>query len=642
MTFAGSVCRVARVLACLMILVIGALAHAQSAGGDARRLWQLLDYVAVDYGEAVVEGRVINQSEYSEMLEFTEAAATQLQELPSHESSARIVKLIDELRAAVRAKASPEQVALLAQQASAAVLEAYPMPLAPAAAPDLALGSRLYSAQCASCHGIGGAGDGAAANGLDPAPIAFTDAARASSRSLFALYQVITQGVEGTSMPAFANLSDDERWALAFFVGGMAYDDAARERGREIWSSDSQARSFYDGLTSVASESQSEAARSLDPASARDLTAFLRSDPAAAASVDTSAVSLARSRLNTSLQALRTGDQKAASSSALSAYLDGFEPVEPLLATRNKRLLEQVEEAMLQYRAAIGVPDLNKAESLAAGLDALLLQVESELGESKVSSLTTYLGALTILLREGLEALLIVIGIIAFLKKADRPDALRAVHGGWLSALAAGGVTWLAATHLVTISGASRELTEGLGALFAALVLLGVGLWMHQKSAAGRWQMYLHEKVSTVAKRRSAWGLFVLAFVAVYREVFETILFYSALSTDGNEAALLAGLLSAVVLLAVIAWVLLRTSARMPIGKFFAWTSVAVGLLAVVLAGKGVAALQEAGWIHVLPVSAPRIDLLGVYPTIQTLGAQLVVLLILAIGVGLQRRRSST
>src|SRR5690606_35722125 len=223
--------------------------------------------------------------------------------------------------------------------------------------------------------------------------------------------------------------------------------------------------------------------------------------------------------------------------------------------------------------------------------------------------------------------------------KADRPDALKAVHTGWVLALVAGALTWVAATYLVTISGASRELTEGLGSLLAAVVLLGVGLWMHQKSAAGRWQAYLHQKVSGAMRRSSAWGLFALAFIAVYREVFETVLFYSALATDGNGVALLAGFAVAVVLLALIAWILLRTSARMPIGKFFSLTSILVALLAIVLIGKGVSALQEAGWIDVLPVAAPRIEILGVYPTLQTLAAQAVVLLVVAAGFSLQRRQ---
>src|SRR3546814_4230994 len=85
------------------------------------------------------------------------------------------------------------------------------------------------------------------------------------------------------------------------------------------------------------------------------------------------------------------------------------------------------------------------------------------------SAVSSFLGAFTVLLREGLEALLIVVAMIAFLRKAERQDVLAYVHGGWASALAAGVATWVAATYLITISGASRELTEGFGALFAAV-----------------------------------------------------------------------------------------------------------------------------------------------------------------------------
>ena len=147
------------------------------------------------------------------------------------------------------------------------------------------------------------------------------------------------------------------------------------------------------------------------------------------------------------------------------------------------------------------------------------------------------------------------------------------MHIGWVGALAAGGLTWAAATYVVNISGANREVTEGVSSVFAAVVLLGVGLWMHQKSAAGRWQAYLREKMSGAMNRRSAYAMAGLAFVAVYREVFETVLFFSALWTEGNGAALLLGLAAGAAILAGIAWLLLRTSARMPIGKFFSASS---------------------------------------------------------------------
>src|SRR5690606_23905733 len=145
-------------------------------------------------------------------------------------------------------------------------------------------------------HGASGDGDGVAATGLDPAPIAFTEAGRAASRSLLALYQVISQGVEGTSMPPFAALSDDERWALAFYVGGMAYDDAARENRRNVWTEVPRARSLYDNLAAVATTSQAEAARTVGPDAARDLTAYLRSDSSAVAADESSGLGLARQR----------------------------------------------------------------------------------------------------------------------------------------------------------------------------------------------------------------------------------------------------------------------------------------------------------------------------------------------------------
>ena len=127
--------------------------------------------------------------------------------------------------------------------------------------------------------------------------------------------------------------------------------------------------------------------------------------------------------------------------------------------------------------------------------------------------------------------------------------------------------------------------------------------------------------------------------MAVYREVFETVLFYSALSADGNGNALLAGLGVGIALLAVLTWVLLKTSARMPIGKFFSITSVLVALLAVVLVGKGVAGLQEAGWVGATPILAPRIELLGIYPSMETVMAQVVILLVAFSGYAMNAYR---
>src|SRR3546814_19056483 len=117
--------------------------------------------------------------------------------------------------------------------------------------------------------------------------------------------------------------------------------------------------------------------------------------------------------------------------------------------------------------------------------------------------------------------------MIAFRRKADRSEVVRHVHAGWVAALAAGVATWAAATYLIGISGASRALTEGFGSIFAAAVLLSVGIWMPAKSRADHWQRYIRDKLDKALSARSAWFLFLLAFVVFYRDVFAKLPFYA-------------------------------------------------------------------------------------------------------------------
>jgi len=623
-----------RVMVALWCILFSAAISAQTTESSegTKQLWQLMDYLAVDYGGAVANGEIVSESEYAEMLDFTENAQKQSQALPEHPSKAAVVASVEQLREAVVNKADSAEVAKRAHAANALLITAYPFPVAPKNLPNLAKGAELYAQVCSTCHGVTGHADGPAAKGLDPEPVAFSDHDRAQSRSVMALYQVISQGVAGTSMVSFAALPEDDRWALAFYIGNLSHDDAIRAQGEKLWASDASLKSYYPDLTAVTTITEVAAAEKIPADTARAVTAYLRAHPEAVENGKPRGLDLARLRLGESLQVLSSGDRETATKLALSAYLDGFEPIEPTVGARNKPLLLAVEKAMLNYRSMVSGGSEAEAYAAASQLRGLFDQVDAELGASKADSSTTFIGALTILLREGVEALLIVVGIIAFLRKAKQTTALRYVHAGWISALLAGALTWFVSTYLVAISGASREVTEGVSSLFAAIVLLSVGLWMHQKSSADRWQSYLNDKLSAAMSSSSAWALFALSFIAVYREVFETVLFYSALAADGNGAALLGGFLTAVGLLVVIAWILLRTSARMPIGKFFSITSIFVAVLAVILVGKGVIGLQEAGWISVHPIAGPRIEILGIMPTAETVIAQIAVLLIAVVG----------
>ncbi|MBZ2209794.1 cytochrome c/FTR1 family iron permease [Massilia soli] len=610
-------------------------ANPNSSEQNARQLWQLLDYVAVDYSGAVQNGTVVSAMEYQEMQEFSARAETQTQALPRRPLHSELAAVVTQLNEAVQRKDSPQRVSQLAREANRLLLLAYPFPVAPRSAPDLSRGAALYKAQCASCHGANGAGDGGLASRLEPKPIAFTDRERAQSRSVLALYQVISQGVDGTSMPAFASLSEQDRWSLAFYVGTLAFGDKDLEAGETAFAQEKAIYKALPDMGALVMATEEELAKGLPKGTAGAALAYARTHPEIVREhQERTGIDLARKLLKDSLHAMKGGDRATATKLALSAYLDGFEPLEATLDSTDRQLLVDVERTMQLYRGAVAEGNLARATENAQQLDTYFARVELVVGENKANASTTFVGALTILLREGVEALLIVTAMVAFLRKAERPQALRYVHAGWISALGAGVLTWLIATYVVSISGASREVTEGLSSLFAAAVLLSVGLWMHQKGQAGQWQAYLKEHLTAATQKRSAWALFALAFIAVYREVFETVLFYSALATEGNGSALLGGFVTGLVLLSVIAVVFLRTSARMPIGKFFSFSSVLVAALAVVLAGKGIAGLQEAGWLMATPMDGPRLPVLGIYPTIQTYGAQAALLLAAGLGFG--------
>lgn len=627
----------------LVVLVPSMVQAVDPATEDkAKQIWQLLDYLAVDYSGAVADGQVINTEEYAEMQEFAQVAERQLAELPDPTARQELLQRAAGLKAAIASKAPAAEVADRARSLAQSLLAAYPVPIAPTKAPSLQRGAALYQAQCASCHGAQGRGDGPLAAKLNPPPIAFSDRDRARERSLFALHQTITRGVEGTSMPAFASLSDDDRWAIAFFASTLAFSEDERQTGAKLWASDKALQTAVPNLEALTQLSESALAKAVPVQQAGAVLAHLRSHPEALSQSKGASLALSKARLQESLAALENGNSVNASRLALSAYLDGFEPVEPALAIKNKALLTAIEKSMGAYRAAISAGNLKEAQEIEAQLQVQLIQAQDALNAAEGDPIGVFLGALTILLREGIEALLVIVAMIAFLKKADRRDVLPVVHAGWIAALAAGGLTWFAATYLVNVSGASRELTEGFSAIFAAVVLLSVGIWMHQKSLAGRWQAYIRDKLSSALTRQSAFMLFVLAFVTVYREVFETVLFYAALWTDGSGMYLLAGLALGTVILGVVALVMLRTSAKLPIGKFFAISSALVAVLAVVLTGKGVAALQEAGMLDITPIAGPSLDLLGIYPSLQTVAAQMVVAFIVIVGMVFNARSQKT
>ncbi len=623
------------------LLLFPALSHA----GDIQQLLQLIDYVGVDYGEAVRDGKIINPDEYEEMKDFSQGIKQQVVDLPEGETRVTLVGLAARLADGVAAGADPAEIRTLTGEMRQAIIDGYKVTVVPRKAPDLARAAQLYSDNCASCHGVNGAGDGPLAAGLQPPPVDFTDRKRYAQRNLYGLYNTITQGVPGTSMKPFHEMSADDRWSLAFYVGQFAVSDAERS-GAESNFSDPKLAPLQD-IRKLTVLTPAEAEQQFGQAG-RELMAYLRTHPDALFA-NRSPLQFSLHRLDDVVTAYRAGDRDKAYRMAVEAYLEGFELVEQGLNAVDSKLRLDIEHDMTLLRNNIrkGMP----ADELEASVIAIKGKLElaaERLSGRNLSGTAAFASAFFILLREGLEALLVVVALAAFLVKTEHRDSMRYLHYGWVGALGAGFLTWWASVSLVQISGASREITEGVAALTATAVLFYVGFWMHDKTNALQWKKFIETNVRRALGAGTLWGLSGLSFIAVYREVFETILFYQALWVQTDEAGksmALSGFGTAVGTLAVLGWVVIRYSMRLPLRQFFSVTGILMFVLAVVFAGKGVAALQEAGYIPVSPVNFPRFELFGIYPNLQGLGLQLALLLLalfLWYGLPSKRRAASS
>ena len=610
----------------LGLLLLGTLlpAAAQAPQERAQTVIHMLDYVGVDYPEFVRDGKVLDEPEYQEQKEFASQSAQLIAQLPPLPEQPALLATARELLARIEARADGAEVAALARGLSADLVRAYQLATAPRKAPDLQRAAALFQAQCASCHGGGGRGDGPAAQGMEPAPSNFHDDARMQQRSIYGLYNTITLGVGGTPMRAFSELPEADRWALAFLAAGLRAPPEAVRAGEALWGAGKGRQELGDLRALVTTAPQATARQGGGELDA--VRAFLTAQPRALESTRPAPLAFTRSTLQQALAAYGRGDAAQARQLAITAYLEGFELVEASLDNVDPGLRAEVEREMMALRSAIDAGAPQAFVTAQAGrIESMLHRAEEKLAGDGLSGQAAFASALLILLREGLEAILVLAAIIAFVRKTGRRDALPYVHAGWLGALALGLATWFAASQLVEITGANRELTEGVSALLASAMLLYVGYWLHRRSSARAWQSFLRGQVTAALEKRTLWAMAGVSFLAVYRELFEVVLFYQSLWAQAGPAGqppVLAGIAAAAALLALLAWGILRYSVRLPIGPFFAFTSGLLLLMAVVFVGNGIAALQEAGVLRSTPVDFVSLPLLGIHPSAQGLLAQ--------------------
>lgn len=636
-----------------------------------RRVANIVSVAVEEYARGVdSKGKLISEIEFQEATEFLADARTQAARLPG-DRAATALAILDSIVQSVADRLPPEHVKAMEQRFAAALGSEAALEL-PKELIDLAEGQQLYGESCASCHGVSGLGDGAAGRAMNPRPPAIGDEATMRDVSPAMMYRIVSVGIGGTPMPGYAgSLTPEQRWNIVSYLialrstphqiaegeglftqncvqchGALGAGDGAfaralsrapQEIGAFGWQASRNdlelANVVRDGMPGTAMPP----AQQLSPQQVRNLVAYLRTMPlktvpAEVAERGTDAPARARevlALLDQSLTAARAGRTSDAGDRAFDAYI-AFEPMETRARALSPGLVANMERHFADFRGAVRGGDVRGAERARDVLGTTMPSIV-ELTRPTGSGFEAFWASFLIIFREGLEAILVIGAIVAFLLKTGHRERLRSIWIGVGAALAASAVTAVVLQTVLSAMPATREVIEGATMLVAVAVLFFVSYWLISKVEAAKWQQFIQEKVTTALDHGGGRALAFVAFLAVYREGAETALFYQALFNEGARVALpiSLGILTGGATLAVVFTLFYRFGVRIPLRQLFGVTSVLLYYMAFVFMGKGIRELQEGNVVPITVIPGmPHVDMLGLYPSVETLLAQLVLLVL--------------
>ncbi len=601
----------------------------------ARRLAATTQLAAQEYGLGVQNGAVVSAEELSEAKLFLTEARRTAGLLPLPLSRA-VTAQVDSLTGMMDGRADPDSVSARVTRLGQSLATAIGAPLEelPGSNPSLARGAQVYQANCAGCHGVTGRGDGTLATGLTPPPANLSDPVLLRSRSPLDFYHRISIGVAGTSMPAYeGRLSEEDRWAAAAYSTVLRLPAPRGDVSPALRAFPTTARmSDAEVLTAIAPEGGT----AIDSA-ARLAAVRAYQEPEAGTRADAAVFGLVRQQLDSAMALARVGQFAAASATAFDAYMT-FEQVERAVRARNPGLATDLEAAFAAFRTrAAGGATPAELSLLRERLGAGLENAERVIAD-RMSGPNLFLQSFVIMVREGLEAILIIGALLAFLTKTGAGERRRDIHIGVGAAIGASLLTAVLLETLFQISPNRREGLEGGTMLVAAVMLFYVSYWLLSKMEVAKWNRFVKGKVQDALSSGSALALVSVAFLAVYREGFETMLFYKALFVAAGAGAgvmpVVGGIVAGSLVLVVAYLAINRFGVRLPLKPFFGVTSAFLYYMAFVFAGKGIAELQEGGLVGTTIVPwAPRVPALGIYPTLESLALQGVLLLLFIIAL---------
>lgn len=325
--------------------------------------------------------------------------------------------------------------------------------------------------------------------------------------------------------------------------------------------------------------------------------------------------------------------QTAKGQGLMRDFISAWPSFESAVSTRSASLYSQVEgqSPVIMARGQ----DKDQQNKLAALIDQLK-------GIDTNEAYSAW-GSMLILLREGVEALLIVLSLVSMLKAAGQKKGLTWVYGGAVLGLVASGLAAVL-LHLLfpaLTSGANREILEGFVGLFAVAMMLGIGIWLHSKSQAAAWQAYMERQMAMVLSTGSFVSMFALSFLAVFREGAETILFYAGILPNISLTDFLMGIGLAILVLVVLTVVFLKSAQKLPIHRIFQVLGWLIYLLAFKMLGVSLHTLQLTNIITSSHIKwLPSVDFLGIYPSWEVVLPQLSFVILAGLGLYWQRRSS--
>jgi high-affinity iron transporter len=344
-----------------------------------------------------------------------------------------------------------------------------------------------------------------------------------------------------------------------------------------------------------------------------------------------------RLKLLDMLPLYKKGSYDDAFSAARSAYLDNYENIELPLRPINPDFTLDMEIKFAELRNLIEskVPYdkvQDKVFEIRQGLDESERLVS---GTGVIAPTIAFSSSFSIFFREGLEATLIIAAILTYLEASRNERFKKHVYYGIVIAIAATGITYFIAQYMIEISGANRELIEAIASLSAVAVLFWVSFWVLNKIETKKWIEFVKAKIWKATTTGSLLVFVMLSFFTVYREGFETVLFYQALLSFAKymEWYVVAGLISGLAMILGVAYVMRKVGRKLPLRLLFGVTMAVGAYMSIAFMGNAVRSLQELGYIHTTPMFGiiPRLDInvaemTGIHPTLETFVAQVILL----------------